>query len=110
MQIVRTRGDTAPDVFTVTTNNRAKALVNLAGCSFKMTLSTVADPVDVSTQLYQLDGVIPEPATGKVEFAPTVEQADHVGYFYYDIQMTDSFGDIITLAAGSYLYKQDITK
>ena len=104
------RGDTSPDVFTVTHSTKPKGAVNLTGCSFKMTLSTVPAPVDETTQAYQLVGEIPDPTNGKVEFSPTAAQANLVGYFYYDIQMTDSFGDVSTLVTGTYLYKQDITK
>lgn len=109
MQITRTRGDTAPDSFTVT-NAKTRAAVNLTGCSFKMTISTVPDPVDNTTQVYQVDGVINAPATGIVEFSPTAAQANQVGYFYYDIQMTDSYGRILTLDKDVYLFTQDITK
>jgi len=75
-----------------------------------MTISTVPDPVDNTTQVYQVDGVINAPATGIVEFSPTAAQANQVGYFYYDIQMTDSYGRILTLDKDVYLFTQDITK
>lgn len=110
MQIERKRGDTYPDVFTVRFSTKPRGLVNLSGCSFKMTLSTIAEPEDVSTQLYQIEGVVVDPATGKVEFSPTAEQANRVGYFFYDVEMTDSYGKVHTLASDSYNYKQDITK
>lgn len=109
MQITRTRGDTAPDSFTIT-NPKTRVAVNLTGCSFKLTLSTVPDPEDSTTQLYQLNGVINTPESGVVEFSPTAFQADIVGYFYYDIQMTDSYGRILTLVKDTYQYTQDITK
>ncbi len=107
INVTRTRGDTAPDVFTV---SKGRTATNISGCSFKLTLNTSKEPVDSATEVYQLTGVIAEPATGKVSFKPTAEQADQVGYFYYDIQMTDSFGDVQTLVEGTYRYKQDITK
>jgi hypothetical protein len=108
-QITRTRGDTVPDKFTVS-NNATGEIVNLAACSFKMTVSTDPNPIDESTQVYQLDGVIADSSTGVVEFTPTAEQANQVGYFYYDIQMTDSYGRILTLVKDTYVYTQDITK
>lgn len=109
MQIERTRGDTNPDVFTVT-STKTRSVVNLSGCAFKLTVSSVSAPTDVTTQAYQLDGVITDPAKGVVEFAPTEAQANLVGYYYYDVQMTDSFGKILTLVKDAYLFKQDITK
>lgn len=108
-QIVRTRGDTVPDSFTVS-NTATGEIVNLSSCLFKMTVSTDPNPVDESTKVYQLDGTVTDPSKGVVEFTPTADQADHVGYFYYDIQMTDSYGRILTLVKDTYVYTQDITK
>lgn len=109
MQIERTRGDTYPDSMTVT-NVKTKAIVNLSGCSFKLTVSSVQNPPDASTQLYQLIGVIENPTTGVVTFSPTAEQANLVGLFFFDVQMTDSYNQVITLTSGTYYFKQDITK
>lgn len=109
MKVTRIRGDTAPDSFTVT-NTKTRAVVNLSGCSFKLTVSTVSDPVDASTQLFQLEGTIDDPASGVVAFSPTAEQADHVGFFYFDVEMTDAYGKVQTLVKDLYVFEQDITK
>lgn len=107
INVTRKRGDTDPDVFTV---SKGRTPTNLAGCSFKLTVNTLKEPVDNSTEVYQLVGIITDPASGQVTFRPTAEQADQVGYFYYDIQMVDSYGDIQTVVEGNYVYRQDITK
>jgi hypothetical protein len=109
MQITRTRGDTYADSFTIS-NAATGDVVNLAGCSFKLTLNSVQNPVDTTTQVYQLDGVITDATTGVVEFAPTEAQANQIGFFYFDIEMTDGQGYKRTLVKDSYIYKQDITK
>lgn len=109
MQITRTRGDTTPDALKVT-NNSTGQIVNLAGCSFLLTVSREQNPVDASTQVFQLQGVVNDPATGVVEFTPTLAQADNVGYFFFDIQMTDSYGAVQTLVKDVYQFTQDITK
>jgi hypothetical protein len=109
MQITRTRGDTVADSFTVT-NPATGSIVNLTSCSLKLTVSTVPNPTDSTTQLFQLQGVIDDPTNGIVEFYPTSAQADNVGYFYYDIEMTDSYGRILTLVKDTYVFTQDITK
>lgn len=109
MQIDRTRGDTTPIVATVTFK-KTRQVVNLVGCSFKLTVDKRAAPADVSTLLFQIEGVVAEGENGQVEFHPTDEQANHVGFFYYDIQMTDSYGKIHTLVCDSFVIKQDITK
>ena len=110
MKIERVRGDTYADSFTVT-NSRTNAPADLTGCQFLMTLSSVSNPVDESDQLYQLVGEIDDdPTTGVVNFAPTAEQADLVGYFFFDIQMIDTLGIVRTLVKDTYTYVQDITK
>lgn len=107
--IKRTRGDTYSDEF-VFLDRTTKQPLLLVGCSFLMTLDQFKEPVDSSTVLYQLTGVILNPTNGRVLFTPSEMQADQVGKWYYDIQMTDGFGGKRTLVRGSYKYKQDITK
>jgi hypothetical protein len=109
MQIMRFRGDTRPDTCTITTVGTQDA-TNISGCSFLLTISTAQNPIDTSTQLYQINGAIVDAINGVVEFSPTLSQADRVGFFYYDIQMTDTYGNIHTLCKGAYVYQQDITK
>ena len=109
MDITRTRGDTYADQFIIE-NFTAKTVVDLSECTFKMTVNSDREPLDISTQLYQIVGVSDSPATGVVNFSPTVEQADLVGKYYFDIQMIDADGVIRTLTKGMYTYTQDITK
>lgn len=107
MQIKRKRGDTYPDKLTISVGGD---IANLTGCSVKMTLNTKKNPPDNTTEVYQIDGMITDPINGVVEFAPTALQADQVGSFYYDIQLTDASGLIRTIVSGIYEYSQDITK
>lgn len=107
INITRKRGDTSPDVFLV---SKSRVATNLTGCTFKLTLNTLRSPLDATTQVYQVEGIVADAATGLVSFTPTLLQSDHVGYFFYDVQMTDSYGVVQTLVDGSYTYKQDITK
>ena len=106
-KIERTRGDNYADAFIVRKSNGNVA--NLSECSFKMTLNSLQAPVDTTTQLYQMIGEVPDASTGEVIFYPTDDQVNHVGCYYFDVQMIDSTGVIRTLAAGSYTYVQDIT-
>jgi hypothetical protein len=107
INIKRKRGDTNPDVFLV---SKSRVATNLTGCTFKLTLNTLRSPLDATTQVYQIDGIVADPTTGLVSFTPTLSQADHVGYFFYDVQMIDSYAVVQTLVEGSYTYSQDITK
>lgn len=106
MQLNRTRGDTSPDVITVKAGGSA---VDLTGCSALMTLNTLRNPPDNTTEVYQVAGVI-SLFDSSISFSPTVEQADQVGLFYYDIQLTEANGAIRTLVKDVCVYTQDITK
>jgi hypothetical protein len=106
--ITRYRGDTAPDQFTIQRNGVA---VNITGCTFKLTVNSVKDPVDATTQLFTVAGSITSAVAGEVEFAPDATQADQSpGRYYYDVQMTDGSGAIRTAQKGVYRFIQDITK
>lgn len=106
MQINRTRGDTSPDVIFV---SDGRDVVDLTGCSALMTLNTVMNPTDTTTQLYQVSGVF-NLVRGSISFSPTEAQANLLGLFYYDIQLTESNGTKRTLIKDAYLFTQDITK
>jgi hypothetical protein len=106
--ITRRRGDTYADKFTIA--DSAGAPVNITGCTFKMTLDTRPEPTDDTTKVYQLTGVITDATNGIVEFAPTSMQANQLGFFYYDVQMTDAVGRVRTIVVAKYAYMQDITK
>jgi hypothetical protein len=75
-----------------------------------MTLDPSKAPTDNTNNVYQLTGTIVDAPAGKVEFAPDANQADQLGSYYYDVQMTDGAGRIRTIITGKYKYVQDITK
>jgi len=106
----RKRGDTYADVF-VFKNKATGVPLDLTGCSFLLTVDPTKDPVDNSANIYQLTGTIVSPATdGRVSFAPSDLQANQLGAFFFDIQMTDASGKKRTVDSGKYKYTQDITK
>lgn len=105
----RKRGDTYADEFTVTSTTTGAA-VDITGYTFKMTLDPSKTPTDATQNIYQLTGTIIDAAAGRVEFAPSSVQADHVGTYYFDVQMIDGAGRIRTIDSGKYVYTQDITK
>lgn len=109
MKIERKRGDTEADVFTIR-NVRTGQPVNIAGCSFVLTVDPEQYPATADNNIYALTGTILDAAAGTVEFAPSAGQADRVGEFFYDVQMTRSNGRKLTVAAGAYVYIQDIGK
>lgn len=107
--IIRKRGDTYGDVLVVK-SSVTRQPVNITGCTFLMTLNPSKVPLDDTNNLYQLVGTIVDADGGQVEFAPSDTQADQLGKWYFDIQMTDASGRVRTIDSGRYTYKQDITK
>lgn len=107
--IERYRGDTAADEWTIT--NSSGVAIDLAGFSFILSVNSLENPPDNTTELYNISGTITDAINGVVEFAPSalnVDQKSHV--YYYDVQMTDTGGRIKTIDKGTYTYTQDITK
>ena len=108
--ITRFRGDTRADIINVISKS-TKAAVNVSGGSFKLTVDTEENPTSAANNLFSLTGVILDPATGKVSFTPTAEQADQVPEtYYFDIQFIDAAGTIETLGKDKYIFTQDVTK
>jgi hypothetical protein len=88
--IVMTRGDSYPLTMTVKGKSSGTP-VPLTGYSFLLTVTSDKDPIDATTKVFQVAGVVdPDQVlnTGKVSFTPTSANLSTVGKFYYDIQMT----------------------
>jgi hypothetical protein len=108
--ITRKRGDTYADQWVIKDTATGQAL-DITGCTFILTVDSRKEPADESTKQYSLTGsIVGAPTAGRVEFAPSPTQADRVGAYYFDMQMTDAAGRKRTLDAGKYRYTQDITK
>lgn len=108
MKIERYRGDTAADSITIT--YRSGTVIDLTGCTVILTVNSELNPTDTANQVFSLTGTSPDPTNGIVLFYPDSTQADHVGVYYYDIQLTDSSGYKRTVAKDTYLFIQDISK
>lgn len=107
--IIRYRGDTVADEFTI--KDSTGAVVDITGYTFRLTVNSLKSPPDISTQLYTLTGTITNAAGGVVEFAPSAIEADQApGKYYFDVQMTDAATRIQTIHVGTYTYKQDLSK
>lgn len=108
--IVRYRGDTRAYAIFVRDAKTLEA-IDITGYSFKLTVSMEENPEDDTNQEFGLTGTITEAVAGKVQFAPTANQADQVpGTYYYDIELTDGDGGILTVAKGRWIVNQDISK
>lgn len=102
INIERMRGDTYSEQFEFT------GLGSLIGASFLLTVDPEMEPADATANLFQLVGTVL--SASLVEFPITALQADNVGTYYYDIQMTSVTGQVRTVTRGTWTFRQDITK
>jgi hypothetical protein len=109
LTLSRHRGDTFADAFVIKLAATGQP-VNITGRTFLLTVDPEVAPVSGVNNVYQLAGQIMDGPGGRVAFVPTSQQANQVGQFFFDIQMTDTNGLKRTLVVGKYIYKQDITK
>jgi hypothetical protein len=110
--ITRFRGDTIPETFFVV--DSLGSVYDITNHAFNLTLNTLRNPPNETTQVLQLLEQTPTPteaAQGQVNFAPSTIQADlPIGRYYYDVQMTYPTGAIQTIFTGTITIRQDITK
>lgn len=107
--LVRKRGDSYPNLLLVK-SKATNSPLNLTGCSFLLTVNPSKYPGDSLGNLFQLVGVLSAPLQGTVSFPVSEEQSNHVGKWYFDVQMTDGAGLVRTVYSGRYVMQQDITK
>jgi hypothetical protein len=103
------RGDSYDLSFTIT-DSATSLPVSLAGATLKMTVTTIKDPPDATTKLFDMDGVVnADPTTGIVAFKPTSLNTAAIGKYFYDIQLSGA-GDIRTVQKAAFNIVQDNTK
>ena len=109
VNIKRKRGDTSAIVFVVK-DPETRAVVDISIWSgFLLTVDPSKEPTDALANVFQSTGALLTDGTdGKIRFFPPGTSA--IGNFYYDAQATDNDTKITTIAEGSYIIKQDITK
>lgn len=105
------RGDSYPLELTIKDQVTGE-VIDLTGFSFMLSVNSLRDPPDASTLIFNVAGVLDaDPLTGKVTFTPT---STHTGIdpkvYYYDVQMTNTAGDIRTIVKHKWRILQDITK
>ncbi len=104
------RGDSYPILFTIK-DAASSTPIDLTGCSLLLTVDTLAEPPDDTTQVFQLTGALDaSPSTGKVYFTPDTTDTATVGSYYYDVQLTDADGNIRTVVKSTLTIAMDITK
>jgi hypothetical protein len=107
--IKRTRGDTYP--ISVTLKDSSGVAIDITGGTFALTVNSEENPTDTANQLFTEAGTITNAVGGVVEFAVSLSNSDQTpGVYYYDVQYTDSAGNIRTVLRGPWCVNQDITK
>lgn len=110
LEIEMYRGDSYPITFTVTDKDTGEA-IDLTGASAILTVDTLKSPVDNTTKVFSVNGVIDaDPLTGKVSFTPTTGNTATVGRYFYDVQLTLPGGSVRTIAKSTFTITMDITK
>lgn len=106
--IERNRDDTlTPEEITVIDEDSGDPK-NISGMTFILSVTETEEPT-TAVYLFQITGVITDAANGVVNFPLTDSDADNVGNYYYDIQLT-SGGKNDTVMKGEFIMIQDRTK
>jgi hypothetical protein len=108
--ITRYRGDTFRLRITFTDADTGLP-IDLTDSTLVLTVNEEEKPADSAEEIFYIDGNIVAPATdGVCDFTPSADQADNLGGYHYDIQITDSAGAVRTVLNGPFTFLQDITK
>lgn len=105
VDIKRKRGDTKDFKINLT---QKKVIYPLAGCSSKLSVSALKAPT-TDDYIFQSIGIVND-TEGSITFSFAAEDVDHLGTFYYDVEIIDGDGKIATILEGKWSFSQDITK
>lgn len=109
IDLYRTRGDTYPEDFTFLNGNGAAQ--SITGCTFRLSVDTLQNPPNSSTNITTIAGSILVAAAGTFRFIPNATLiALAIGEYWFDVEMTDANGYVWTIIKGRYVVEQDISK
>ncbi len=103
--IKRYRGDTKDLILILSQNSE---VFPLAGCSATLSVATTKEPTG-NTYILQSTAIVDNVA-GTLTFPFTVENANNLGDFFYDVELVDALGKISTILKAKMKFTQDITK
>jgi hypothetical protein len=106
------RGDSKPITFVLSDENGT--IIDLTGYTLPV-LSVHSDPnpVDLTTEKFTINGVIPVFTDGKISFIPAEDAtgSDQTpDVYFYDAQVLDAGGNKITFVKGRFTLIQDKAK
>jgi len=108
LDITMVRGDSYPITFTLKNTNTKQLLPLPTGTTAKLTVTSIANPPDDTTKIFDLDGVLTDP--GIAVFWPTSLQTANLLKAFYDIQLTGTDTSVRTVVKASFNIVQDRTK
>jgi len=103
--VKRPRGDTKDFVLVLSKNG---TVYPLTGCSAKLSVNSKKNPT-TNDYLFQSVATVDVP-NGTLTFPFSAGDVDHIGEYYYDVEIIDGLGKISTILKGKWTYEQDITK
>ena len=110
IDIKRVRGDTVPEVFKLRLHDISNSIIDITTLvSITLTVNSVKDPPNDTTQLLQIVGAILDANKLTVEFVGAFDGLP-VGTLYYDIEIVLPDGSIYTPVKGELEVNQDVTK
>lgn len=102
------RNDTRRHVFKIK-DSETKESIDITGwASFVLSIHTTKTPIDNTTEVESISGVIVDAQNGRVGFTPSGNLS--VGKYFYDAQGLDANGERITFVEGKYDVDQDRAK
>jgi hypothetical protein len=103
------RGDTYPIKVTLTDGSTGLPM-NLTGMTGKLTVTSIKDPPDATTKVFDVTGVLTAtPTDGIMNFTPTSDNTANIGKYYYDIQIS-GVNYVRTVVKAQFIIVQDNTK
>lgn len=104
------RGDSFPSSFIITESDEVTP-IDVTSWQFTMTVDTLKNPPDNTTNVFTVAGVITDPVNGVVQFSPSETDTDQTpGTYWFDIQQIDGAGRKKTIVKDKFFIDQDITK
>jgi hypothetical protein len=112
IDITYKRGDSRAIVFKLTDEDTGLALDLTGYTAPVLAVNTLPTPPDVSTELFKVTGDFDaDRTTGRIGFSPTTVQSDEApDTYFYDAQVVDAAGGLLTFVEGKFKITQDKAK
>jgi hypothetical protein len=110
LELKRMRGDDVAEGLLLEIYGNDGALITVDTLTLmELTVNTLKNPPDDSTELLVLTGSVIDVAASKVEFSGAWDTLP-IGVLYYDVQVTLASGEIWTPVKGRLVILQDLNK